>query len=103
MTLARIYKPAKTAMQSGPGDEVWVLEFAPSEQKRIDPLMGWTGSGDMNRQVRLKFESKQAAVAYARKHGLAAQVFEPSEKKPTIRPMGYGGNFAANRRVPWSH
>lgn len=103
MSLARIYKPSKTAMQSGPADEHWVLEYAPTERKRIDPLMGWTGSGDMNGQVKLKFESKEAAVAYAKKHGIAAQVVEPATRKVNVRPMGYGGNFASSRKVPWSH
>ena len=103
MSTARIYQPAKTAMQSGPGDEHWILEFAPAEQKRIDPLMGWSGSGDTRGQVRLRFDTKDAALHYARRHGIVAQVFEPKPKKPTIRPLGYGGNFAANRRVPWSH
>ncbi|MEO0718976.1 MAG: NADH dehydrogenase ubiquinone Fe-S protein 4, partial [Pseudomonadota bacterium] len=64
---------------------------------------GWTGSGDMNRQVRLTFETKEAALAYAKKHGIAAQVSEPAARKAIKRPMGYGGNFAAKRRVPWSH
>lgn len=103
MSIAKIYKPAKTAMQSGPGAEHWLLEFSPSEQKRLDPLMGWSGSGDTQTQVRLKFDTKEAALAYARKHGIVPQVFEPKAKKPVVRPMGYGGNFAANRRVPWSH
>lgn len=100
---ARIYKPAQNAMQSGPGDDHWVLEFEPAEKRRIDPLMGWTGSGDMRSQVKLKFETKEAALAYARKHGIVAIVQEPPKAKPVIRPMGYGGNFASNRRVPWSH
>lgn len=100
---ARIYKPSKTAMQSGRAKDEWVLEFTPAERKQIDPLMGWTGSGDMNGQVRLRFDSKEAAVTYARKHGIAALVSEPATRKPIKRPMGYGGNFANKRRVPWSH
>ena len=100
---ARIYKPSSNAMQSGPGSEKWVLEFAPSERKRIDPLMGWTGSGDTQRQVQLAFDTKEAAVAYAAKHGIVAQVFEPAERKFNVRPMGYAGNFATSRRTPWSH
>lgn len=100
---ARIYKPSRTAMQSGPGPDEWVLEHAPAERRRLDPLMGWTGSGDTQAQVRLRFDSKEAALAYAKKHGIVAQVIEPKPTRPTVRPMGYGGNFAANRRVPWSH
>ncbi len=100
---ARIYKPASNAMQSGPGDEHWVLEFEPEQPRRIDPLMGWTGSGDTKGQVKLKFESKDAALAYARKHGIVAIAEEPPVRKLTIRPLGYGGNFASSRRTPWSH
>ncbi|MEO1329854.1 MAG: NADH dehydrogenase ubiquinone Fe-S protein 4, partial [Pseudomonadota bacterium] len=69
----------------------------------IDPLMGWTSSGDTRTQVKMKFDTKDAALAYARKHGVVAQVIEPAERKLTIRPMGYGGNFAHKRRLPWSH
>ena len=100
---ARIYKPSENAMQSGGAPDKWVLEFEPSEQRQIDPLMGWTSSGDMNSQVRLSFDSKEAAQAYAAKHGIAAQVFEPAQRRMTVRPMGYSGNFAHARKVPWSH
>ena len=100
---ARIYKPSANAMQSGGASEHWVLEFEPGERRQIDPLMGWTGSGDMSSQVKLRFDSKEAAQAYAAKHGLAAQVFEPAQKRMTVRPMGYSANFAHGRRVPWSH
>lgn len=99
---ARIYQPARNAMQSGDGGaNVWVLDYAPSQPKSVDPLMGWTGSADMNRQVRLRFDSKEAALAYAAKHGIAAMVSEPHARKRT--PRGYGDNFATARRVPWSH
>lgn len=100
---ARIYRPAKTAMQSGPAPEEWVLEFAPSEQKRIDPLMGWTGSGDTQGQVRLTFTSKDDALAYAKRHDIKAIVVEPKTRKPSIRSLGYGGNFAHSRRGSWTH
>lgn len=100
---ARIYKPSSNAMQSGPGDDHWILVFEPAERRRIDPLMGWTSSGDMRAQVKLTFESKDAALAYARKHGIAAQVQEPAARRLNIRPQGYGGNFANGRRTPWSH
>lgn len=100
---ARIYKPSGTAMQSGPGAGHWVLEFVSSERRRIDPLMGWTSSRDTRTQVKLTFESKDAALAYARKHGVVAQVFEPTAKRVNVRPMGYAGNFSHQRKVPWSH
>ena len=101
---ARIYKPAKSAMSSGQGNlKSWVLEFAPEDPKTIDPLMGWTGSGDMNRQVRLTFATKEAAVDYARRNGIAFRVEKPKPRRANIRPQGYGGNFAHNRREAWSH
>ena len=101
---ARIYRPAKTAMQSGQAKtHVWVLEFDPEQAKAIDPLMGWTGSGDMRAQVRMTFPDKEAALDYARRHGIAAQVSEPKERKPVIRARGYGSNFAHDRRGAWTH
>lgn len=101
---ARIYQPSKSAMTSGQGNtRSWVLEYVPVEARLIDPLMGWTGSGDMNRQVRLRFESKEAAVDYATRHGLAYSVESPQRRHPNVRPLGYGGNFAHNRRGAWTH
>jgi hypothetical protein len=102
--LARIYKPARSATQSGQAlTREWVLEFAPEEARRLDPLMGWAGSGDMNRQVRLTFETKEAAVDYARRKGIPFQVFEPKTRKQVIRPRGYGENFSHSRRTAWTH
>ncbi len=100
---ARIFQPAKTAMQSGQAPRAWALEFAPAEAKRIDPLMGWTGSGDTQGQVRLRFDTREAAVAYAEAHGIAYLVEEPKLRRPVIRPFGYGGNFAHDRRTAWTH
>ena len=101
---ARIYKPARNAMQSGQANiKDWVLEFSPGERKNVDPLMGWTGSGDTQSQVKLRFSNKEEAVSYAEKHGLAYRVSEPKPRKQTIRPGGYGDNFASNRRGAWTH
>lgn len=101
---ARIYKPARTAMQSGTArTRGWVLDYAPSESRELDPLMGWTGSGDTQAQVRLRFPTKEAALDYAREHGIDAVVTEPKTRKPNIRAGGYGENFATNRRGPWTH
>src|SRR6185312_4074978 len=98
---ARIYKPAKTAMQSGQANtKDWVLEFEPEEPRNIEPLMGWTSSGDMKSQVRLDFASKEDAVAYAERNGIAYQLFEPKPVKRRI--MSYSDNFAFNRRSPWT-
>lgn len=101
---ARIYQPAKTAMQSGTAKaKGWVLEFAPASAREVDPLMGWTSSDDMNAQVKLRFDSREAAQDYARAHGIEADVVEPKTRKANIRPGGYGDNFATNRRGVWTH
>ena len=101
---ARIYQPAKTAMQSGTAKtKSWVLDYAPADAREVDPLMGWTSSGDTQSQVRLKFETREAAQAYAREHGIDAVVIEPKKRKVNIRPGGYGENFATNRRSVWTH
>ena len=101
---ARIYQPARTAMQSGTAKtHHWVLEFAPASARDVDPLMGWTSSSDTQSQVRLKFDSKKAALAYAKENGIDAIVQEPKKRKANIRPGGYGDNFATNRRGTWTH
>jgi NADH dehydrogenase len=101
---ARIYKPAKTAMQSGIAKtKDWVLEFAPASAREIDPLMGWTSSGDTQAQVSLRFETKEAALAYAAAKGIEAELVEPKARKPNIRPRGYGENFAPERKGQWTH
>lgn len=101
---ARIYKPSKTAMSSGLAKtKSWVLEFIQETTSEIDPLMGWTSSGDTQSQVTLKFGSKEAAIDYAREHGIDAQIFEPKQRKFNIRSGGYGENFATNRRGAWTH
>lgn len=101
---ARIYQPAKTAMSSGTAKtKDWVLEFAPAEARSVDPLMGWTSSSDMQSQVSLKFATKEAALDYAREHGIDANVQDPNKRKPNLRKGGYGENFATNRRGAWTH
>jgi hypothetical protein len=99
---ARIYKPAKTAMQSGAAKtKDWVLDFEPQEPRVVEPLMGWTSSGDMKQQVRLQFETKEEAVAYCERHGIAYQVFEQGEV--ARRTMAYADNFAFSRKDAWTH
>ncbi|MBN9250382.1 MAG: ETC complex I subunit, partial [Mesorhizobium sp.] len=79
---ARIFSPAKTAMQSGKGKTgYWLLEFDPEQPRKIDPLMGYTTSGDMKSQIRLSFETREEAVAYAENQGLSYRVEEPKESK----------------------
>jgi NADH dehydrogenase len=102
--LAKIFQPARNAMQSGQAKtKQWILEFAPEQARSVDPLMGWSSSGDMNAQVRLTFDSKDAAIAYATKHSIAYRVSEPHKRKPVVRAGGYGENFATNRRRVWTH
>lgn len=101
---ARIYQPARTAMSSGTAKtHKWVLEFAPSAAREVDPLMGWTSSSDTQSQVKLEFATKELAVAYASEHGIDAQTQEPHRRKPNIRMGGYGENFATGRRGAWTH
>lgn len=101
---ARIYQPSRTAMSSGTAKtHHWVLEFAPAEAREVDPLMGWTSSSDTQAQVKLRFDTREAAEEYAREHGIDAQVFDPNRRKANIRPGGYGENFATSRRGAWTH
>lgn len=101
---ARIFKPARTAMSSGTANtQEWVLEFERAEARTIDPLMGWTSSGDTQTQVRLTFDTLEEAQAYAARHGIMAVVRLPQTRKPNIRPGGYGDNFATHRKEVWTH
>jgi len=99
---ARIYKPARTAMQSGTAKtKEWVLDYEPEQRRAIEPLMGWTSSGDMKQQLRLQFDTKDEAVAYCERNGIAYEAFEsPPPKRPRI---AYADNFAYARRTPWTH
>ena len=100
--IARIYKPAKTAMQSGAAKtKEWVLDYEPEQPRLIEPLMGWTSSGDMRQQVQLRFDTAEEAIAYCERHGIAYQLFKskPAER----RGISYADNFAVNRRDPWTH
>lgn len=93
---ARIYKPARTAMQQGRAKtQEWLLEFEPAQARGHDPLMGWTSSGDTRQQIVLRFDSKEAAIAYARKHGIDFLLKEPPARQ--IRIQSYADNFRWNR------
>ena len=101
---ARIYKPAKSAMSSGQGKtKQWVLEYAQASARDIDPLMGWTSSSDTQAQVKLRFDSKEAALEYAKRHNIDVTVQQPKPRKANIRARGYGENFATDRRSAWTH
>lgn len=100
--LARIYRPSKTAMQSGRAlTRRWVLEFEPERPRTVEPLMGWTSSADMRSQILLEFDTREEAVAYAEKNQIPYQVFEPHALK--VRPKSYADNFRSDRKVPWTH
>jgi ETC complex I subunit conserved region len=102
MVTARIYKPARTAMQSGKArTKEWFLEYEPEQPREIEPLMGWTASGDMRQQVRLRFDTAEEATAYCERHGIAYQVFNPKPDEPRIIP--YADNFSFKRTEPWTH
>jgi hypothetical protein len=99
--LARIYRPAKTAMQSGRAKaQEWVLEF---ERGAVRPeaLMGWPSIGETESQVRLTFATRDEAIAFARRNGIPHQVSEPREPRRVMR--AYADNFSFRRREPWSH
>ena len=100
---ARIYKPAKTAMQSGKAKtQQWVLELEARAARQVDPLMGWTSASETEPgQVRLRFDSQEDAVDYAQKHGLPFHIDE--ERQHSLKPKAYGDNFAFRRRKPWTH
>ena len=85
---ARIYKPARTAMQSGHAKtKEWVLDYEPEQPPTIEPLMGWTSSADMKQQVQLRFDTKEEAIAYCERHGIAYQVFEGKPPWPPACPI----------------
>ncbi|RYH02224.1 ETC complex I subunit [Salipiger sp. IMCC34102] len=101
---ARIFRPARTAMSSGTAKtKRWVLDFVDTSGRDIDPLMGWTSSDDTQSQVRLFFDTKEEALAYAKDKGLDAVVTDPQQRKANVRAGGYGENFATNRRGAWTH
>ncbi|MGR3289826.1 MAG: ETC complex I subunit [Paracoccaceae bacterium] len=101
---ARIFQPARAATSSGTANsKSWVLEHPHDNRQKLDPMMGWTSSGDMQTQVRLLFETKEAAQDYAARHGIEAVVTDPQARKQNIRRGGYAENFATGRRTVWTH
>ena len=102
MAKARIYLPAKTAMQSGRArTRQWLVEFAPGAAQSPDPLMGWAGGAETSSQVMLRFDSRDEAVAYAEKRGLDYEIEEP--RRPAMRIKSYSDNFKAGRDTNWTH
>jgi len=100
--LARIFQPARNAMQSGKArTRKWLLEYEPETARQIEPLMGWTASADMRSQVSLEFDTLEEAVAYAQKNSIPHQVFEPH--RPMAKAKAYSDNFRFGRKTPWTH
>jgi hypothetical protein len=92
MMVARIYRPAKTATQSGRAKTLrWVLEMEPRSPKAADPLCGWIGSDDTEQQIQLRFPTREAAIAYARRQGIDYRLHEAHERM--VRPKSYADNF----------
>ena len=99
---AKIYRPAKTAMQSGKAKtHLWVLEYDQEVARTIDPIMGYTSSSDMKQQLRLTFETREEAISYAKRNDITYRVIEPHE--PKRRQVAYADNFRYDRRQPWTH
>ena len=99
----RIYKPARNAMQSGKAkSDNWVLEFEASAPRTVDPLMGWTSSADTRQQVRLTFDTREEAIAYCEREGLAYHVLPVNPVAKVIK-KSYSDNFKFGRTVNWTH
>ena len=98
---ARIFQQPKSSMQSGNAAHNWLLEYGQSEQRHSDPLMGWFGSGDTRSQLRLRFPTREDAVAYAEREGIPYDVELSSER--IRRPKSYADNFRSDRRGNWTH
>lgn len=99
---ARIFKPAKTAMQSGTArTKEWLLEYEASVPRQIDPLMGWTSSSDTRTQLCLEFDTKEEAIAYAERNGIPYRLDEP--KPRNLVRKSYADNFKFGRLGTWTH
>ena len=100
--VARIYKPSRNAMQSGKGKTgEWILEFEAEARRGREPLMGWTSSAETRQQLRLQFDTKEQAIAYAEREGLAFSV--APEAPVRIHKKSYSENFRWGRSDNWTH
>ena len=99
---ARIYRPARSAMQSGKGkSNSWVLVYEQSSARGIEPLMGYTSSSDTTQQVKLSFDTLEEAEAYAQRNGIPYSVQPAHDATP--KRVSYPDNFRADRKTPWTH
>ncbi len=102
MAVARIFQARKSAMQSGLGKAGhWVLQMASSASRTSDPLMGWTSVDEMSGQIKMTFETRAQAVAFAKREGLTFSVEEGRERKRLVK--SYSENFSSDRKQPWTH
>ena len=93
MTVARIYQPSKTSMQSGKAKtKLWILDYNPSDNQFIEPLMGWSGTHQTQSQIQLRFKTSEDAIAYAQRQGLDFIVQTAQFACPKIR--SYSDNFS---------
>ena len=104
--VAKIYKPSKTAMQSGRHTQVsrgndWLLEFPRQSAVHPDLLIGWQSSSDTARQVKMRFPDKKSAISFAESHNITYQVLEPKSRR--VKPRAYADNFSFNRKSAWTH
>ncbi len=99
---ALIYKPSKSVTQSGSKKtEKWILEFSKSSGTSIEPIMNWISSNDTQSQVKMKFSSKELAIAYADRNSIQYTIRDP--KKHRIKPKSYSDNFSYDKKTPWTH
>ena len=99
---AKIYQPSKSVTQSGKAkSSAWILEYSRSSKTSLDPVMKWTSSRDTQQQVKIKFKTKELAVAFAEKNSIDYLIREP--KKQKIKPKSYSDNFSHDKKTPWTH
>ena len=102
--VARIFKPSKSAMQSGMAQtKLWIMELEHSLAKTIDPLMGWTGTKETKGQIQIRFPNEQAAIKFAKDNGIPFIVQKSNTRKHIVRENGYGDNFKFEKKIPWTH
>ena len=103
---AKIFKPSKSAMQSGRKGKIsrgceWVLTYARQSAATPDHLMGWQSSSDTARQVRIYFPDLGSAISYAVSHDINYVVQKPKSRR--VQPKAYADNFAFSRNGAWTH
>jgi len=102
MLAVRVYQPRKNAMQSGRAKtKFWLVEFEPGAQVQADTLMGWVGQGDTRNQLKMRFDSRDDAVAFCTRNSMDFQVIEPKSRR--VHRKSYSDNFGYDRDTNWTH